>query len=359
MASPSTAQFSQPVTLSFVASSIGGTPTGTVAFQTSGTVLGTTALDTAGKAILVVSTLPIGTYTITGVYSGDTHFANGTSNPVVVTVTRADTTISLTANPNPGNLGQNISLVATASLQVSATNPSGSVTFKDGSSVLGNVALSADGSAALNVSTLSAGAHTLVAVYGGSTNFSPSTSNTINEVINGPALDFTLAAKNPTSQTISLGQSATYEFTIAPVNGSYPGAVSFSVSGAPSGSSYTISPPTLAANSGAQILTLKIDTASPANVARVEKDHSRQLSGRMLPLSLGLLVLPFAGLVRRRTRAYFWTLAMVGLVMTIGLAGCGVTLGARSGARLYDHTPSNKRACAAQCERELAIQPTK
>jgi len=316
-------------------------------------------LDTAGKAALVVSTLPIGAYSITGVYSGDTHFAYGTSNPVVITVTRPDTTISLTANPNPGNLGQNISLVAAASLPVSATKPSGSVTFEDGSSVLGNAAFSADGSASLNISTLSAGRHTLIAVYAGSTNFSPSTSNTINEVINGPALDFTLAAKNPTSQTINVGQSATYDFTIAPVNGSYPGSVSFSVSGVPSGASYTISPSTLAANAGSQILTLKVDTVSSTNVARNEKDHSRQLSDRMLSLSLGLLVLPFAGLGRRRAGAYFWTLVMVGLVMAIGLAGCGVTLGP---GQVKDYTITllaTSGPVQHSVNVSLAIQPTK
>lgn len=359
IASPSTAQFTQPVTLSFVASSIGGTPTGTVAFQANGTVLGTTPIDTTGKATLVVSTLPIGTYTITGVYSGDTHFANGTSNPVVVTVTRADTTISLTANPNPGNLGQNISLAATVSLAVSATKPSGSVTFKDANSVLGNVALSVSGSATLNVSTLSAGTHTLTAVYASATNFSPSTSNTINEVINGPALDFTLTAKNPTTQTIALGQSATYEFTIAPVNGSYPGPVAFSVSGVPSGTTYTISPSTLAVNSGTQTLTLKIDTTSSATVARVEKNQSPKLSGKMWPLSMGLLVLPFASLVRRREGARLWTLVIVGFAMAIGFTGCGVTVGPGEAKDYTITLAATSGSVQHSANVSLAIQPTR
>jgi hypothetical protein len=211
----------------------------------------------------------------------------------------------------------------------------------------------------LNVSTLSAGTHTLIAVYAGATNFSPSTSNTINEVINGPTLDFTLTAKNPTAQTITLGQSATYEFTIAPMNGSYPGSVAFSASGAPSGASYTISPSTLAADTGSQILTLKINTTSPPNAALVEKNQSPKLAGRMLSLSLGLLVLPFARLVRRRPRAWFWTLVAVSLAMTIGLAGCGVTLGPGQAQNYTLTLVATSGSVQHSVNVSLAIQPTR
>ena len=61
-----------------------GTPTGTVEFLANGLSLGTATLS-AGQATLSV-VLPIGTDSITAVYSGDTNFATSTSAAVTATV---------------------------------------------------------------------------------------------------------------------------------------------------------------------------------------------------------------------------------------------------------------------------------
>jgi len=61
--------------------------------------------------------------------------------------------------------------------------PTGTVTFKDGTTTIGTAALS-NGIATLSTATLAAGTHTITAAYGGSGTFTSSTSAALSEVIN-------------------------------------------------------------------------------------------------------------------------------------------------------------------------------
>jgi hypothetical protein len=66
----------------------------------------------------------------------------------------------------------------------SGGTPTGSVTFKDGSNALGTGALNGSGVATFSTSALSAGSHSITAVYGGDTDFSGSTSAILSQGIN-------------------------------------------------------------------------------------------------------------------------------------------------------------------------------
>lgn len=70
-----------------VSAANGNLPTGSVAFFNGSSELGTAPLDQHGDAEFS-TTLPVGTYTISAVYSGDSTDAASTSNQVVVTVTK-------------------------------------------------------------------------------------------------------------------------------------------------------------------------------------------------------------------------------------------------------------------------------
>ena len=71
----------------------------------------------------------------------------------------------------------------TATVTSRGGTPTGTVTFKDGSSTLGTGTVSS-GKAKLTTSKLSVGTHTITAVYGGSTDFSGSTSPVLKQVVN-------------------------------------------------------------------------------------------------------------------------------------------------------------------------------
>ena len=88
-------------------------------------------------------------------------------------LTKATTTTSLTSSANPSTSGQSVTFTATVKPEFTGT-PTGTVTFKDGSTTLGAVTLSA-GVAKYSTATLTAGAHSISAVYGGSTAFATST----------------------------------------------------------------------------------------------------------------------------------------------------------------------------------------
>lgn len=94
------------------------------------------------------------------------------------------TQTTLTSSTNPALAGQPVTFTATVSPVPPATGtPTGNVTFLDGSTSLGTVALGTGGTASLIVSNLTPGNHSISASYGGSTSFAGSTSGPLIEVI--------------------------------------------------------------------------------------------------------------------------------------------------------------------------------
>jgi Bacterial Ig-like domain (group 3)/FG-GAP-like repeat len=90
---------------------------------------------------------------------------------VSVLLNQRGTFLHSSRSANPSKFGQAVTFrtTVTASLKGFAT-PTGSVTFKDGSTILGTSALSA-GKASLTTSTLSVGTHTIRVFYSGDSNF--------------------------------------------------------------------------------------------------------------------------------------------------------------------------------------------
>lgn len=98
------------------------------------------------------------------------------------------TTTSLTASPNPATVGSSVTFTAAVTSSGSAV-PTGTVTFKDGSTVLGSGALNSSGVAVFTTSSLAIGQHSITAVYGGDTKNSASTSAPRTEYIESTASD--------------------------------------------------------------------------------------------------------------------------------------------------------------------------
>src|SRR5439155_1197873 len=213
--SPNPSVFGQAVTLSTTVTAVApaaGVPTGTVTFMDGATVLGTATL-TNGSASLVTSTLTTGNHSLTTVYSGSANF-NASTSPAVNQVVNSQTTTSLTAPPNPSVFGQAVTLTAVVSPVAPGTGvPTGTVTFRDGATVLATVTL-ANGSASFAASTLAAGSHSLTAVYSGSPNFNASTSPAVTQVVNpGNTTTSLTSTPNPSN----FGQTVTLSATVSPV----------------------------------------------------------------------------------------------------------------------------------------------
>ncbi len=148
-----------------------GTPTGTVTFKNGTVTLGTATLS-AGVAKFTTATLAAGTHSVTAVYGGSATFTTSTSTAVSQVVNKASTTTTLVSSLNPSTHGQSVTFTATVKPQFTGT-PTGTVTFKDGTTTLGAVTLSA-GVAKYTTSTLATGTHKITAAYSGSADFTTS-----------------------------------------------------------------------------------------------------------------------------------------------------------------------------------------
>jgi hypothetical protein len=128
------------------------------------------------------------------------------------------TTTTLKSSLNPSIFGQPITLTATVIPASGTGTPTGSVTFKDGSTVIGMKMLS--GGVATLTSTLNAGTHSITAIYGGDSNYNGSTSSALSQRVNKATTATSLtSAPNPSS----FNQSVTFTATVTGQFGT-PGA---------------------------------------------------------------------------------------------------------------------------------------
>ena len=193
--------------VTFAAAVTPTTATGTVQFLDGSTSLGTVTIS-GGAASLSLTTLAVGTHSITAVYSGDANDAVGTSAVLTETVGKIASSLALTSSLNPSTFGQSVTLSA----KVTPSTATGSVQFLDGSNSLGTVAISG-GSAALSLSTLAAGSHSITAAYSGDSSDAASTSTALAQTVNKAATTVALASsKNPQAS----GSSVTFTASVSP-----------------------------------------------------------------------------------------------------------------------------------------------
>jgi hypothetical protein len=198
--------------------SAGGTTTGSVTFLDGTTSLGTVTVS-SNAAQLSLSSLSVGSHSITAKYSGDGNFTASTSSTVTQTVNPASTTTAVASNLNPTTFGQAVVLTATVQSSGGGT-ATGTVTFLDGSTSLGTASVSSN-AAQLSLSSLSVGSHSITAKYSGDGNFTSSTSSAVTQTVNQATTTTTVASNlNPAT----FGQSVTFTLTVQP-----------SVSGTPTG----------------------------------------------------------------------------------------------------------------------------
>jgi hypothetical protein len=82
-------------------------------------------------------------------------------------------TVTTTSSANPSHLGQSVTFTTTVAPTFAFIGtPTGTITFKDGTTTLGKVTLTA-GQASLTTSALTLGKHKVTAIYSGDPNFNP------------------------------------------------------------------------------------------------------------------------------------------------------------------------------------------
>ncbi|TFY97103.1 Ig-like domain repeat protein [Ramlibacter humi] len=173
-ANPSTAGAALTLTATVTASTA---LTGTVTFKDGPAIVAVRPLVTG--VAQAVAKLASGSHVLRAVYSGDGNHAGLASAPITQSVSAAVTSLTLTANPATGAVGQNISLSARVD---DAYLPSGLVKFTDGERLLGTAPVVA-GMATLSVNNFTVGTHGIDAAYAGDDNNAGSTASQATVVI--------------------------------------------------------------------------------------------------------------------------------------------------------------------------------
>jgi hypothetical protein len=298
------------------------TPTG---LAVSLTYNGSATAPTAAGSYPVVATVNDPNYT-------------GSATGTLVIAKAGTATASVTSSANPVFVQNAITLAATVSS--AAGTPTGTVTFLDGTTPLGTGTLSG-GVATLTLSTLAAGSHSITAAYGGDTNFPAATSGVLTQVVEDFAFNFTTA-----NLTVLPGGTAVFNFTTSPVSGSnFPAAIALTVSGLPTGATGSFSPASLTAGEGITPVSLTVNIPQAVASAGPATQHSgAQLAGngsggtsgglvsRLAPLSLALVLLPFAGRLRRTGKRLGRMMSVLlllaaGMAAVAGMSACGTATG--------------------------------
>jgi len=319
----------------------------TPASITYGTPLSATQLNaTAGEvAGAFVYAPPAGTVlaageqtlsvTFTPTDSADYALANSS---VSLTVAKAGAMAAVISSANP--VLEKNSVTFTATVSSTAGTPPGLVRFYDGTTLLGSGTLSA-GTATFSAATLATGDHSITAQYGGSADFLAVTSSALTQIVQDFSLN--LATSGNSSATAAPGGTATYALVVGPTAGTtFPAAVALTVTGLPTGATAALTPNMVPAGAGAANVTLKIQLPSQSASSMPGHGNHLALALSLSPALLEMLILPFAGCVRRsagkrRRSAMLFSLIFLGSALA-ALTGCAITSSGFLGSAQTNYT---------------------
>ena len=254
----------------------------------------TTAAELAGLPALAGAPSQAGSYTVVVDFPGSTDYAAAQSTPVPFTIGQTGTAVALNASVASAIFGEPITFIVTVT---AAGIPSGTVTFFNGATPLGTVALDRSGHAMLTVANLSPGSHAITASYSGDTNYLDGTSGSATESVTRSGAQLILV-RHPVfkrKRLVSVGLTA----VVAPVS---PGA------GIPTGKvTFLVRKKTLGAmvlRGGQTTLTLKANSVlNKAITVIFSGDDGFQPSQSTTPAStrssLKSLARPMLSLVKR------------------------------------------------------------
>jgi hypothetical protein len=169
-----------------------------------------------------------GLQVVVGSYPGDVERAasSSASIPLNGSLSTATSSTTLTIVPNPVVVGASTTLTATISPMPGSCPPPGSVSFYDGSTLLGTATVNSSGVATLSINSLPVGFSSLIAEYGGNEAVSGSFSAPVNaHVLPAATAGVTLALS---AASVASGTATTLTATV--LNGVSPatsGTVAF------------------------------------------------------------------------------------------------------------------------------------
>jgi subtilase family serine protease len=161
------------------------------------------------------------------------------------------------------------------------------------------------------------------------TGYTNSAVNSATYIINLPSTaDFTISTLTVTG-TVSPGGSGDFTVTVTPINSTtFPAAVTLTASGLPTGATASFSPASIPAKATATTVALTILVPQTSAQTQTASGIGDNLTFRLTPLSLAIVLLPFAGRFRREGKWLTRTMSVLvllglSLAAAVGASGCG------------------------------------
>jgi hypothetical protein len=273
--------------------------------------------------------------------------SNSVTQNYTLAVGQAQSAILVSSSANPAFVNDTVTYTAAVGFAAGSgtTGPTGLVSFFDGGTPItacGGLTLRTYNSAtnaalatcAVSYTSVTPATHSITASYAGDTNFTGSISSTFTETVAETVADFTITAQNATL-TVEPGSPAVYTFTVSPQSPAttIPAAISFtytSVPALPAGWTVNFSPNPIPALSGSTTVTMTVDTTLTASATQAGAIGT--LASRLAPFSLALLLLPFAGKLRKSGKRFSRMISVLlllgaSLATVAGVSGCGSNTG--------------------------------
>lgn len=292
-----------------------GHASGTMTFSDGSTQLGSVPLNSEGQADFLPSgplTLTVGTHTLGASYSGDNSFNPSAAQPVTVTITKAIPGLAIFTFSTFTGTG-------TASVFVFNTGPilpTGTAQLFEAGKALGNpVPLVAVGglppTANFSGLILTAGFHDFSVSYSGDSVYQ-STSFNFQIPITSP-FAFDPAQNSSLSATVSAGQTATYNLVLSAEFG-FTGTVALSCSGAPAGTTCSVTPASAVLPTGSSTAPVTVTVATTTQARNDRRPY------KMMPFAIAgvIAALSFG---RRRPRPVF--VMLLAVIVVAGVSACG------------------------------------
>ncbi len=217
---PST--FGQSVTFKAVVAAVGSqvVPTGSVVFTVDGVSTPSIPLQDVGgviEATFTNSALPVGTYPVSAAYGGSASLAPSGATLPTQTVNKVSTSTLVTSTLNPSTTGQAVTFIANVLGSSLVVFPTGTVVFTIDGQAEPPVPLTLvgeTGQAEFTTSTLTAGAHSVSAAYGGNAVFAGSAGTLPTQTVNAPIVTPTLSSVASSANPSTFGQSVTFTASV-------------------------------------------------------------------------------------------------------------------------------------------------
>ncbi len=240
------------------------------------------------------------------------------SATVTLTVTPFTPKVTVRSSANPVFLTDTITFPA--SVQPVGAPATGAVTFYDGTTEIGTAILGA-GQARISTDSLALGTHSITAVYAGDNNYAGATSAAISELVEDFSITGADGSTTPTT-TANPNRVAVFPLAIAPIGGpTLPYGVILTAKNLPLGASVAFTPAKTRPGAEATNVTLNVNLYGSTQSTR----NDNPFTPSRISIALGVLLLPFAGLMRKRARGWqrLVMLALASAALAIGLNGCG------------------------------------